>query len=41
MDLKPKDLSGAENPDEEIDLLEIAAQLAFSGELERPSPALK
>ncbi len=41
MDLKPKDLSGAENPDEEIDFLEIAAQLAFSGELERPSPALK
>jgi len=41
MDLKPKDLSGAENPDEEIDFLEIAAQLAFSGGLERPSPALK
>jgi anti-sigma factor ChrR (cupin superfamily) len=41
MDLKPKDLFGAENSEEEIDFLEVAAQLAFSGQLESPSPGLK
>ena len=41
MDFRPEALFGAENPEEEIDFLETAVQLAFSGQLERPSPALK
>lgn len=41
MDSNLKDPPGAQGSDEEMDFLETAAQLAFSGQLERPSPALK
>ncbi len=41
MDSNLKDLLAAESIHEEGDLLETAAQLAFAGTLERPSPGLK